>query len=190
MDRFAEQHREIDRLNARSMPRFRLLKGIEANIRADGDGRHGPPERTAASISSSPRRTPACDRRRTRPDGCWRRCRAAAVHILGHPRGRMFGSRPGVTADWDRVFAAAAPPAWRSRSTAILAAGRRLLRWRAGAGRRLPVRARQRRARRSASGPMPKPRSRTRASRASLADRIINCWPLERLREWAAARSA
>jgi putative hydrolase len=30
------------------------------------------------------------------------------VHILGHPRGRMFGSRPGVTADWDRVFAAAA----------------------------------------------------------------------------------
>ena len=30
------------------------------------------------------------------------------VHILGHPRGRMFGSRPGVSADWDRVFAAAA----------------------------------------------------------------------------------
>jgi histidinol phosphatase-like PHP family hydrolase len=29
------------------------------------------------------------------------------VHILGHPRGRMYGSRPGVTADWDRVFAAA-----------------------------------------------------------------------------------
>ena len=30
------------------------------------------------------------------------------VHVLGHPRGRMFGSRPGVTADWPRVFAAAA----------------------------------------------------------------------------------
>jgi histidinol phosphatase-like PHP family hydrolase len=29
------------------------------------------------------------------------------VHILGHPRGRMYGSRPGVTANWDRVFAAA-----------------------------------------------------------------------------------
>jgi histidinol phosphatase-like PHP family hydrolase len=30
------------------------------------------------------------------------------VHILGHPRGRMFSSRPGVSADWDRVFEAAA----------------------------------------------------------------------------------
>src|SRR3712207_9475197 len=30
------------------------------------------------------------------------------VHILGHPRGRMYGSRPGVSADWEKVFAAAA----------------------------------------------------------------------------------
>src|SRR5688572_11218509 len=30
------------------------------------------------------------------------------IHILGHPRGRMFGSRPGVTARWDDVFAEAA----------------------------------------------------------------------------------
>jgi histidinol phosphatase-like PHP family hydrolase len=29
------------------------------------------------------------------------------VQILGHPRGRKFGVRPGVTADWDKVFAAA-----------------------------------------------------------------------------------
>src|SRR5438477_550562 len=32
----------------------------------------------------------------------------AGVNILGHPRGRMYGSRPGVAADWDEVFAAAA----------------------------------------------------------------------------------
>jgi len=30
------------------------------------------------------------------------------VNILGHPRGRMYGSRPGVSADWAAVFAAAA----------------------------------------------------------------------------------
>ncbi len=29
------------------------------------------------------------------------------VHILAHPRGRKYGSRPGVSADWDRVFKAA-----------------------------------------------------------------------------------
>ena len=31
-----------------------------------------------------------------------------AVHILAHPRGRISGSRAGVVADWDAVFAAAA----------------------------------------------------------------------------------
>ena len=33
--------------------------------------------------------------------------RTPGVHILGHPRGRMYGSRPGVSADWDKVFEAA-----------------------------------------------------------------------------------
>src|SRR5215472_229699 len=36
MARLAEQHREIDALNKKHRRRFRLLKGIEANIRADG----------------------------------------------------------------------------------------------------------------------------------------------------------
>src|SRR4029078_4316833 len=36
MSELAEQHREIDALNARYEGRFRLIKGIEANIRADG----------------------------------------------------------------------------------------------------------------------------------------------------------
>ncbi len=29
-------------------------------------------------------------------------------HVLGHPRGRMYGTRAGLHADWPRVFAAAA----------------------------------------------------------------------------------
>jgi histidinol phosphatase-like PHP family hydrolase len=29
------------------------------------------------------------------------------VHILGHPRGRKYGDRPGVSAEWPMVFAAA-----------------------------------------------------------------------------------
>jgi putative hydrolase len=34
--------------------------------------------------------------------------KAPGVAILGHPRGRMFNSRPGISADWDVVFAEAA----------------------------------------------------------------------------------
>src|SRR3954463_11684600 len=36
MARLAQQHREIDALNRTHRGRFRLIKGIEANIRADG----------------------------------------------------------------------------------------------------------------------------------------------------------
>ena len=36
MEELAQQHTEIDRLNKIHRSRFRLLKGIEANIRADG----------------------------------------------------------------------------------------------------------------------------------------------------------
>ena len=58
--------------------------------------------------SSSRRRIRCCARRRIRPRGWSNAVSAPGVHILGHPRGRMIGSRPGVSADWDQVFAAAA----------------------------------------------------------------------------------
>jgi putative hydrolase len=31
--------------------------------------------------------------------------RVPGVHILAHPRGRQSGTRAGIVADWDRVFA-------------------------------------------------------------------------------------
>ena len=34
--------------------------------------------------------------------------RNPSVHILGHPRGRIYNFRLGLTADWSRVFAVAA----------------------------------------------------------------------------------
>jgi putative hydrolase len=34
--------------------------------------------------------------------------RNRSVHVLAHPRGRRYGVRPGLQADWPRVFAAAA----------------------------------------------------------------------------------
>ena len=37
-----------------------------------------------------------------------RRRQRRRVHVLAHPRGRITGSRAGVVADWDAVFAAAA----------------------------------------------------------------------------------
>jgi histidinol phosphatase-like PHP family hydrolase len=107
MARLAEQHREIDRLNAKSAPRFRLIKGIEANILADGTVDMTPEERSGlelvvAAPHSALRSSADQTRRMLAAVG------TPGVHILGHPRGRKYGARPGVTADWERIFRAAA----------------------------------------------------------------------------------
>jgi putative hydrolase len=110
------------------------------------------------------------------------------VHILGHPRGRMFGSRPGVAAEWARVFDAAAQTGVAieidgdpSRQDvdfdlargAIAAGCLFALDSDAHAGDQLEY-------------------VETAIAHARYAgvprERIINTWPLERLLEWAAMR--
>jgi histidinol phosphatase-like PHP family hydrolase len=107
MARLAQQHREIDGLNRKHRRRFRLIKGIEANIRADGTVDMEPSELAQLELVVAAPHSAL----RTANDQTERMLGAVktrGVHIIGHPRGRMYGSRPGVTADWDRVFAEAA----------------------------------------------------------------------------------
>src|SRR5437868_4839892 len=84
-----------------------LLKSIEANLNPRGEGDM---DRNAlakldlvlGSFHSS---------LRTKEDQTSRylaALRNPEVHILGHPRGRVYNFRLGLTADWPRVFAEAA----------------------------------------------------------------------------------
>lgn len=103
----AAQHREIDQVNAKLAGRFRVFKGIEANILADGNLDLQPAERSmfefvVASPHSLLRRNEDQTARMVAA------VNAPGVAILGHPRGRVFNSRPGVTADWFQVFEIAA----------------------------------------------------------------------------------
>jgi histidinol phosphatase-like PHP family hydrolase len=101
------QHREIDQLNAQLAGRFRVFKGIEANILADGNLDLQPAERSAFEfVVASPHSL-----LRRNDDQTHRMVAAVSapgVAILGHPRGRVFNSRPGVKANWLRVFETAA----------------------------------------------------------------------------------
>jgi putative hydrolase len=102
-----KQHAEIDALNSTYEGRFRVFKGIEANILVDGELDLLPEERgifefIVASPHSLLRRS---EDQTARILGA---VRGRGVTILGHPRGRMFNSRAGVTADWDKVFEEAA----------------------------------------------------------------------------------
>jgi histidinol phosphatase-like PHP family hydrolase len=107
MAQAAAQHAAIDALNATYRWRFRFFKGIEANIREDGTIDMEEQElRQFEFIVASPHsllRKPIDQTSRmvgavSQPGVC----------ILGHPTGRKFNERPGVRANWDRVFRAAA----------------------------------------------------------------------------------
>ena len=107
MAQVAEQHAEIDRLNQAFKGRFRLFKGIEANIRQDGSVDMEADElRQFEFVVASPHSL-----LRKSVDQTARMVGAVSqpgVCILGHPQGRRFNVRPGVSADWERVFEIAA----------------------------------------------------------------------------------
>jgi putative hydrolase len=101
------QHREIDRLNAQLAGRFRIFKGIEANILADGALDLKPDERRVFEFVVA---SPHSELRREH-DQTSRMLGAVkqpGVAILGHPQGRVYNTRKGVAADWPRIFAEAA----------------------------------------------------------------------------------
>ncbi|HXD20984.1 MAG TPA: PHP domain-containing protein [Vicinamibacterales bacterium] len=107
MQRAVEQHAEVDALNRKYGGRFRLFKGIEANIRADGSIDMEPHEmRQFEFIVASPHSA-----LRKSVDQTARMVAAVSqrgVAILGHPQGRVFNMRLGVLADWSQVFEVAA----------------------------------------------------------------------------------
>jgi histidinol phosphatase-like PHP family hydrolase len=181
-----EQHREIDRLNQQYRGRFRLLKGIEANIRTDGSVDMEPHELERLEIVVAAPHSAL----RSSADQTARllgAIRTPGVNILGHPRGRMYGSRPGVAADWPAVFAAAArakvaveidgDPARQDIDYA-------LARTAAQAGCLFALDS-------DAHDTPELAYAETAVAHARLAgvkaSHVVNCWPLERLLAWAKA---
>lgn len=103
----AAQRHEIEAVNAAAGGRFHLLQGIEANIGADGaldlsDDEAARFDLVLAAPHSLLRKS---------VDQTARMLAAVAnprVRILAHPRGRQSSVRAGVLGDWDAIFAAAA----------------------------------------------------------------------------------
>lgn len=100
----AIQAEEIEAVNRQGG--IRLLRSVEMNLGPDGSGAI-PHEDLArfelvvGSFHSQLRPTePQTDRYVSA-------IRTSGLDILGHPRGRMFGRRSGLWADWEKVFDAA-----------------------------------------------------------------------------------
>jgi len=184
MTALTEQHAAIDSVNEQHRGRFRLIKGIEANILADGTLDMTPEElRRLEIVVAAPHAA-----LRLTTDQTERMMRVVCtpgVHILGHPRGRKYGTRPGVTAEWPRVFAEAA-----RHQVAIEIDGDpsrqdvdyELARIAVDAGCVLALDS-------DAHSAAELEYAQTAVAHARLArvpvERVINCWPLEQLLDWA-----
>jgi len=101
------QQAEIDALNQSLEGGFRVLKGIEANILADGRLDLRGEELTGVEmlLAAPHSKLRIID---DQTDRMLAAVRTPGLHVLAHPRGRMSDSRPGIAADWDRVFEEAA----------------------------------------------------------------------------------
>ncbi|WP_157898594.1 PHP domain-containing protein [Luteitalea pratensis] len=188
MEEAAEQRRAIDAVNASLGGRFHLLQGVEANIDIAGALDLDDDEATTFDLVLA-----APHSRLRRNDDQTHRMLAAIAHphvrILAHPRGRISGSRAGVVADWDAVFAKAArlgvaveidgDPARQDLDYTL---ARRALA--AGCIFALDSDAH------TTAQLWYADIALAHARLASIpADRIVNCWPLDRLLGWLSERS-
>ena len=104
----AEQGAEIAAWNtAHRSGRLRVLRSVELNLNPRGEG-----DMTAKSLGKLDLVLGSFHSAlRTKEDQTARYLAAVRnpqVHILGHPRGRIYNFRAGLRADWPRVFAEAA----------------------------------------------------------------------------------
>lgn len=181
------QHAEIDGVNKHTGRAFRLLKGVEANI-----DRTGALDLSHDEVAMFDIVLAAPHARLRAPEDQTARMIAAVetpgIHILAHPRGRKSGTREGIVADWDEVFARAAAlqvaveidgdPARQDLDYALAARAR-------DAGCLLALDS-------DAHSTEQLWYAETAVAHARLAgipvDRIVNTWPLKRLLAWTRER--
>jgi histidinol phosphatase-like PHP family hydrolase len=179
----AAQRLAIDAVNERHHERFRLLQGIEANIDAAGALDLTDDEATTFDVVLAAPHS----RLRKAEDQTGRMLAALrhpTVRVLAHPRGRISGSRAGIIANWEAVFVAAV-----ERGVAIEIDGDparqdldyTLARQALTIGCLFALDS-------DAHTTTQLSYAETALAHARLAgipaDRIVNCWPLERLLAW------
>ncbi|MGH2697669.1 MAG: PHP domain-containing protein [Actinomycetota bacterium] len=107
-DEMRIQAREIAEVNeAMAGTGFRLLRALEMNISPAGEGDTEPGDLRGLDLVLGSFHSSL----QTTKDQTYRYLAAVRnphFQVFGHPRGRMYGTRAGLHADWKRVFAEAA----------------------------------------------------------------------------------
>jgi histidinol phosphatase-like PHP family hydrolase len=109
-EQLREQGRAIDALNAGfegDGDRFRVLRSMEVDLFADGrldmdEASLGSLDLVLGAFHSALRS------KQDETERYLAALRQPGLHVLAHPKARMYGRRVGLVADWPRVFAEAA----------------------------------------------------------------------------------
>jgi histidinol phosphatase-like PHP family hydrolase len=108
--KLSHQLKEIKHVNSQlssSSPSLRVLRSIEMNLKPDGTGDMEPASLKVLDLVLGSFHS-ALRRKEDQTERYLAALNHPNVHILGHPRGRVYNFRIGLTADWSRVFDAAA----------------------------------------------------------------------------------
>jgi histidinol phosphatase-like PHP family hydrolase len=109
-DQLAKQREEIAAVNESMRGHaggFRVLNSVELNLSPSGAGDMDPIALNRLDLVLGCFHS-ALRRKEDQTERYLAALRNPSIHILGHPRGRIYNFRLGLSADWARVFALAA----------------------------------------------------------------------------------
>jgi len=109
-DELAQQGQEIAEVNAsfsRVSQKFQVLRSVELNLSPEGTGDMEPSSLRKLDLVLGCFHS-ALRRNEDQTERYLAALRNPSIHILGHPRGRIYNFRLGLTADWSKVFGLAA----------------------------------------------------------------------------------
>jgi DNA polymerase (family 10) len=182
--RLLEQWKSIDAFNASQDDAFRVLKGVECDILEAGpldieDGVLAEADWVVASVHYGQKQS-----RDEITDRIVGALQNPYVHAIGHPTGRLLGSRPPYEVDMEAVLQAAAE---NGKCLELNANPRRLdlceEHLMAAAARGIPITINS--DAHSTDGMSVMRYGVQQARRAGLLrEQVVNCWPLERLIGW------
>lgn len=107
LDQQADEIAQVNESMASRKKPFRVLKSIELNLNPAGEGDMEPAALAKLDIVLACFHS-ALRKKEDQSERYLAALRNPTIQILGHPRGRIYNFRLGLTADWRRVFDTAA----------------------------------------------------------------------------------
>ncbi len=107
-ERIAQQRKEVEKVNAELKGQFRVLHGVEVEVKSDGSLDLPDDVLAQLDLVQASVHTSLSQPREKITARALAAIRNPHIDILGHPSGRLINEREGADYDWESLFRAAA----------------------------------------------------------------------------------